>query len=281
MAERKIDLRLDEICTREDFLRTYPKQIYYAEKAAAFLDERGIFPLTYSNPQLVHLNTLGLYVYYSGSLLVAHPRAGARLARGRDHQHDLTAIWKRHLGLTFIDNDVALAFGQNGATYARLLSAMGFHTNDEPCSERPQRKARTGSQIPAYLRCIISTFDELGRDSRKNLRRYISDLVAVCFDTRASVRSNRGLRVDLLSQPTEELVIEEALQLVAAVNHLYPSVSLNPKDISVYSNQGKWQGYITLPFEKTLGFPQGSFSPVKVKVHVEPRFSFEHPTTKE
>ncbi len=281
MAERKVDLRLDEICTREDFLGTYPRQKYYAEKAAAFLDGHGIFPLTYTNPKLVYLNLLGLYVYYSGSLTVAGARANAYLAGGRDHQHDLTDVWREHLGLTFIDGGAALTFGENGATYTRLLSVMGFHTNDDPCSKDPRRKARTGSLLPPYLRRVISTFDHQIRDSKNKVGRYIHDLLSVYFDTKGSIIANRGLRLDLLSQPTQELVMEEGLQLVAAVNYLYPAVSLGPDDIHVHSNQGTWSGYIHFPFEKILGFPQRAFSPVKVKVHIEPRFSFEHPSIKD
>src|SRR3989344_585033 len=65
----KLDVRLEEIATREHFLATY-KDTPKAEKCAQILDNAQVFPLTASSPAMVYLNILGTYVYLSGNLSI-------------------------------------------------------------------------------------------------------------------------------------------------------------------------------------------------------------------
>ncbi len=285
MQARKRNILNEEICTREQFVESY-KRHGNGERAAAILDNKDIFPLTYSNPKCAHLNVLGLYVYLSGALTKAdRNRYDAMISGGRKHQRDITDLMESELGMTFRRSENDWEFAENGAPYARLLSLRGFNTS-HGTSENIERKAATGSQLPAYLTDIIEQYNALDARSKKLGRRLLKDLIGVCFDTKVYARHTSlrtaDVELELLTQPSRALIKWQARDIIGAINIAYPVVGVREDQIRVHKirsvNPSKYEGRISIPMKQALRFPTDSCSSaiVAIQLCVKPsKYSFE------
>ncbi len=275
-----------EICTRERFINSY-KSKKLGERIAGILDEHDIFPLTCKNPKLVFVNILGLTVYFSGSLTAdKRNRYDAMISGTRDQQRDLSTIMESELGLKMREYKKAtFDFGENGGAYARLLSFMGFFTS-RGADNDIHRKARMGSELPAYLTEIIDTYDKSSARIQGTCRKYIRDLIAICFDTKGRAVRRKGysaVEIELLTQPSQEHIETQARQIVKTINLLYPKVELNDgnilcQEIMSGNSKGKYEGHVHIPLEKAVFFPNyaNSAASIEVKINLRPsRYSFE------
>ncbi|MBU0615802.1 MAG: hypothetical protein KJ601_06950 [Nanoarchaeota archaeon] len=276
----KTDIRKKAIATGDSFASTY-NTVHWAEKGVAFMESRGIFPLTLSSPQMPAINRLGLYSYYSGAITVAGGDAEGHIIRGEKEYHLPREEWEDRLGFMVKEYQNKWSFSKNGAYYARLLHSAGWHTITEPGKDGKQRKASVGSRLPPYLCELIDNYDRLTKDSRTLAGKYLRDVISVWFDTKGRVVTERGVRVRLLSQPTEEDLREQAEQLVSVVNSLYPNVGLDKdRDINVAEikdpekkGENVFGGYVSFSLEKLLGFPANGATPVKFDIRIEPRWA--------
>ncbi len=283
--KRGINLLEDEICTRQQFIDSYQMK-GQAQSFAAMLDRHEIFPLTFRNPKLTFLNTLGLHVYFSGALTkYKGSQYDASICGGRKQQRDLSETVESELGMKLRRRRNDLEFGENGGTYARLLSLMGFFTS-KGSSDSIERKARIGSELPAYLSNLIEHFDELTLASKGTCRKFVRDLVSVCFDTKGYARNRNSrfqeLVIEMLTQPTPELVEKQGRQIVSALNIVYPKIGITQDQIHVselkYSSDKRYEGAIVIPLEQAILFPNyaNSMSPIEIVVNMRPcTYSFD------
>lgn len=118
----------------------------------------------------------------------------------------------------------------------------------------------------------------MNEDSRVLARRYLRGLLAVVLDTKSSIRKN-GLYLDLLVQPTRNLISKQSQQLLNAFNIIYPKVGVNEDNVDIHLMKGKaqirYQGYIRIPFEQLLRFRE-HLSPLNFEVHIDPIFSYQY-----
>jgi hypothetical protein len=276
----------NEICTREEFVASY-KSEKLGERVASVLDKYNIFPLTCKNPKLVFVNILGLAVYFSGALTAdKRNRYDAMISNTKAQQRDLSSLMEAELGLRMRERrESTFDFGENGGAYARLLSLMGFFTS-RGADDDIHRKARIGSELPKYLVEIIETYNVSSERVRGTCRKYIRDLVSVCFDAKGRAISRKdynAVEIELLTQPTEEHIEKQARQIVKAINSVYPKVGLDASNIFCQRiNSGKsrekYEGHIHIPLEKAIHFPNygNSAASIEVKVGLRPsRYSFE------
>jgi hypothetical protein len=285
--KRGIDFLGREICSRQLFLESYSDKAR-AEKLLVRLDRRGVFPLTYQNPKLAFLNVLGLYTYFSGALTQSKSTFDAMISGGREQQRDLSVIMASELGLTLRENRRSFEFGENGGTYARLLSLMGFFTSRGSRFEL-QRKASVGTGLPVYLTDVIEQFEKLTLKSKGVCKKFLRDLVSVCFDTKGYTRTrgtSQELLLELLTQPSAELVQRQGLQIIHAMQIVYPAVGIKDSQLSVREiksgeSRQKYEGSIHIPLEQAVLFPNNfnSAGSIEVSVRLRPsRYSFEHTT---
>jgi len=282
--KRGMDVLDREICSRERFLDSY-KNKSQAVKLLGKLERKDIFPLTYQNPKLAFLNVLGLHAYFSGTLTHSGPTYDAMISGGREQQRDLRAIMDAELGLKFRESNGSFEFGKNGGTYARLLSLMGFFASRGTRSDI-HRKARIGTELPTYLTDVIDNFGKLTLKSRGVCKKFLRDLVSVCFDTKgyARNRSSPELLLELLTQPSAELVEKQGLQIVRSMQIVYPHIGFNDSQISVREvksgeSRQKYEGNIHIPLEQAVLFPNNfnSSASIEIQVRLRPsRYSFEH-----
>jgi len=269
---RKKDIRLDEICTRDDFLAGYRRE-KVGEKALAVLEEHDIFPVNLANPMTELVTILGLYSYFSGSLLIS-PRGRASGEIGSKYAHRIPV---EKLGMTFNPRSGSVDFGQNGAFYVRLLAAMGFHVSD---GDPPRYKAITGSTFPAYLTRLVDEHEHLNRLSRTRANVYLKNLIAVWFDANAEVRGNTSVRVSILSQPKRKQIEAEAQFLADAMACVYPDVGITSDDCSINTEKhngilrGFYRGYFNFTIDHLLAFQSHKRPPMKYQAAITPHFGF-------
>jgi hypothetical protein len=276
----------NEICTRERFVDSY-KSKKLGERIASILDGHEIFPLTFKNPKFTFVNILGLTVYFSGALTAdKRNRYDAMISGTRTQQSDLSAIMESELGLKMREcRKSTFDFSENGGAYARLLSFMGFFTSRGTDNDL-HRKARMGSELPAYLAEMIATYDESSARIQGTCRKYIRDLIAVCFDTKGRTikrKDYNAVEIELLTQPSSEQIDAQARQIVKAINLLYPKVELS--DVNMFwqkinsgNSREKYEGHIHIPLEKAVFFPNAanSAASIEIKINLRPsRYSFE------
>ena len=285
--KRGVDILGREICTGERFLDSYSDKVR-ASKMLEKLEKHNVFPLTYQNPKLVYLNILGLYAYFSGTLTQSGPTFDAMISGGREQQRDLSEVMLSELGLTLRKHKGSFEFGENGGTYARLLSLMGFFTSRGSRLDL-QRKARVGTELPSYLADVIEQFEDLTLKSQGVCKKFLRDLVSVCFDTKGYTR-NRGaaqeLLLELLTQPSPELAGKQGRQIVRAMQIVYPLVGVKEDQISVREiksgdSRKKYEGSVHIPLEQAVLFPNNFNSAASIEIHVllrPSRYSFEHTT---
>lgn len=283
MEKTVVTILSNQICTREHFLSSFSK---FGHRAVAVLDSQGIFPLTLNNPKFAVLNVLGLHTYFSGTLTHDPGNSfGAAISRSRKHQGNLTERVRRELGLVLRkangrkdrkDGDY-LEFNRNGASYARLLSHMGFHTSGNGSS-----KADEGTQLPQYLTDLIERFPSFGVDARKSTRKYIRDFVSVVFDTKCTERYREGngsqLSLQLLTQPNTELVERQGKSVIDAMNIVYPEMEMRHDQLRISTSKGRYLGRIYIRQEQAMNFPQGgnSSGSIETIVRLRPsRYSFD------
>ena len=288
--KRGVDILGREICTKEDFIRSFRSQ-RKGEKTASLLDEHDIFPLTYGNPKLACLNTLGLYVYFSGALtLNGKNQFDASVAGGRPHQRDLSSLTESELGLKLQprekkmksgENSYCWYFGENAGPYARLLSFMDVHTSYGN-AECIQRKARTGSVLPHYLVYAIDRYENLSKESKDVCKSLLTDFVTVCIDTKGSVQKwgkHQALNLELLTQPSHNLVYQQGLQILGAISIAYPEIVIKGDELFVSriksgKSKGKYDGYIRILADQipnSLNMPS-----LEIRMHLTPAcYSFE------
>ncbi len=270
---KQIDIRNIKLSTPENFSALY-NYSWAAERGINFLNKCNIYPLNYQNENLPLLNLLGLYVYFSGSLhVINNGGAGGAINGGREPLHIPKEKIEKGLGLKLEPNVKGYVFGENGSYYARLLSNMGFYTNQGKYNEK-DTKARSGSKIPDYLTFLIENYSSLNKDSKSIGGRLLRDTINIWFDTKAAPTGERQLRAELLGQPTQEQLKNNATQLSDAINILYPRVNSNvDEDLQTWEDEGIWGGYLRFSLEQLLGFPKRSASPIRFSIIVEPRLS--------
>ncbi len=268
---QKVNAPLEEIASKTDFEATY-QRTYMAKKPLQFLEQQGIFPLTAKNPKLIYLNVLGLYAYLSGHLGNKNQNYNATISCNGLNipKSDL----EYQLGLKLVEKKKCLLFGKNGATYARLLYAMGFYTSSG--GKTRSTKAKTGSRLPPYLENFIINYNGLSRELKKLAKPLLRDLLSVWFDAKGDVPSNRVIRVDTLSQPTPEKAKEQARIFLSAVNHLYPSVDAPSCEIRTNENKllRSYISRVTFSIDQLLQFPSSGGSPVEIHARIKPNFAF-------
>lgn len=277
--ERFVEIRGREIATLDSVLRTYndPENNYHARNAADFLGEWMQFPLTYESREMTYLNTLGLYVYYSGSISVYQGKSTAGYI-SENGMVPPVEQWEENLGMNFMPLKRGVRnFGENGAKIIRLLHAMGFHSSSYQ-GTRHDRYTRkdAGSQLPPYLIFLIDNHDKMNRDSRQISKRYLRDVISVWFHTKEDRKVSESYRVYLLSRATEEEIDAEADTMLKVMSIVYPRVEMDLKR-DFYKKQAKpdlWVGSINFPIGRLVQFPRG-VSPVKIDVQARPVFSFE------
>ena len=277
----KLDVRLEEIATREHFLATY-KDTPKAEKCAQILDNAQVFPLTASSPAMVYLNILGTYVYLSGNLSINTKRDtrdtfqySAGIARNGLNV-PIEEI-EEGLGLKLNPAKHVLYLGENGAPYARVLSVMGFHTAGGECDD-VETKASTGSELPPYIKRFVSEYKKMNEESKSRVGRLLRDFIAVWFDSKGKVVKG-GLRLNLLGQPNEEKMRTEAAYYVGAINIVYPEVGLSMDQLvaSPYKNKKSPReitaGYVNVSNEQLLKMVPHRTAPIELAVNVRPQYS--------
>lgn len=285
------------ICTRQEFVDTYGK-LGVGEKRAAVLDEYGIFPVSYRNPILSRLNVLGLYVYFSGSLRTyAGNKYTGTISKGRTQQHDIDSIIESELGLKLrkripkkekktdnLEKRYDIDFGTNGGSYARLLSLMGFFTSNGVRSNIA-RKSRHGSELPKYLTDLIENYDKLAPWKKEKYKRLLRDMIAVCFETKTYVKQRQNrfeyVELELLTQPSLELVEKQGRQIIRAFNIVYPKVELKEEQMrwrKVKSHKKQFVGHIEVTLEQAIMLQSDPVHAVSIglQARVLPsRYSFE------
>ena len=274
----KKDIRLEEICTREDLLEGYQRECA-GEKAIAALDEHNIFPVTLANPQTEVVTALGLYTHFAGSLLITS--TGKAMGEiGDTYVPKFQDRWKETLGLTFQKSQGNYRFSQNGSFFVRLLAAMGFHFSD---ADPPlSKKALTGSRLPEYLTRLVYQHEHLGRASQSRANVYLKDMIAVWFHTRGQVTGNTSIRARILSQPTKEKIDAEAQFFVDAMNCVYPGVGLTMNDCDRRASrrdgefQGYYSGHFTFTIDHLLRLPRHTRSPMTYQAVITPKLGFEY-----
>src|SRR3989344_7844235 len=256
---------LEQLVSRNDVMTTWRSESA-AEKGIVVLDQHGIFPLTYSNPQMSYVNLLGLYVYLSGTLNIRESSSYTTvITRKKKQFHGLDDVFKEKLGLTLnTRSDGSMYLSDNGASYARLLHTLGFHINHGSENGKVQRKALHGTTLPPYLVDIVNNYDAFSKTIQRGVRRFVSDFVSVWFDTKTFINPYLSGRINLMGQPTEELFQEQAELFARAIKIVYPEVEIDPQaDLIKYEIRGKMSGYFVLTTDRILQFPRHEYSPVR------------------
>jgi hypothetical protein len=271
-----------EIVRKDDFIYSYDSEIK-AGQALRVLDDHQVFPLTYMNPKLIVLNILGLNTYFTGSLKKAGKTYAASIT-GRHAGKDIEALADSSLGLKLDRRaDVrtehsqdSLYFSTNGAYYARLLSLMGWPSENG-------RKASNGTELPMYLTRIIDMYDELGIPTQRYVKKFVSDLVRIWLVCKSRTSTKcPSITSHFMSQPSEEQVILQGKQLVKATNIVYPQVQLSADDINTEYDprEGNWSGNVYFTIEKIIQFPRRSPFSVRTSINEDVMLSTDHPTTR-
>ena len=155
---------------------------------------------------------------------------------------------------------------------------MGFHTSLSEPGEISS-KARDGSALPPYLETCIRNYQRLASFERSLAGSLIRDFISVWFDTKKTIDREHAIRVSLLSQPTEQQVVDQGNLFTLAVNNMYPEVNLK-FDEKAYQQTGAntvtYWGYVNLAMDQLIKFPQSGSSPVEISVGVNPKFSFRN-----
>ena len=260
------------IATSERFLETYSDSTK-ANQGLEILSERTLLPITITSPIMRPLNVLGLYNYYSGSLMHQDGKFQGSISIGKSRPNHVPLIeLTRLLGIEFTKNNNTHVFGENGRIYSRLLQVIGFHATDEI-----SRKAQSGSRLPEYLENIIENYKNYNKEMQKYTHPLLRDLINVWIDTKYTSPSPRSLRVYLICQPFESSLVLTAMQICTAMSYVYPNVNLSLEQFHFSAKKNTYAGYFDFTKDQLENSRNYISFPVKLKVEVTPSFSFHNP----
>jgi len=271
--------RNTKVCTIDDVMETFKlttgRSRSRATKAANFLEEEKIFPLTYGNPKLAPLNVLGLLVYLTGNLRNTEQSYRAAISCKGNHARSVFPSLEDALNISLppVENDSHI-IGRNGSLYGRLLFATGYPVSSGTSAER-ETKAKIGTKLPPYLANIISGWNDLTMENREVCAKYIRDFLSTLMDARSGY-NKRSFRVSTLCQPNETLVEEQLGQIKQTFKCLYGNI-IDPDSwaCSVVSSCRPLAGKITIPSEDVYKLATKTHLPIKVEIcQTAPKYSF-------
>ncbi len=295
MVNEHLRIRAQPLVTRQQYLDLFAHPAM-AEESARVLDEHEVFDkrqaLWYDSKHMPLISLLGLYTHFSGTLFSAGTLDDGTPTKFQATLGDriippvLLEAWTSCLGFQFCTQEKSYRFKEHGAPYARLLYLLGFSTSLESARNgKFNSKAERGAAFPSFLTRCESSYNQLGTSDKRMVRKYLRDLIQVCFQTTASFSQGESeCALSLAAQRTPKLVRKNASFLFNAMRILYPALKTSLEDHFAMDKEHclklrstYYTGRIAFSAEDIakISTPE-NFFPIKQRLFLEPKFSLEY-----
>ena len=240
------------LVTIDDFVNTYRDQKDDGERGGvAFLEPKGVLPLTYHNAHLPDLNILAAWLHWSGSIW----RNEGRIHAQPEQKGNIKQA-AENLDLKLRDKSpTELAF-ENGTWYARVLESMGIH-NSQGSLKAQDTKAKHNIQVLPYIRFLaehFSNYHVMHGEDRKIATKLLVDHCKILLLARFRKYRNQHYLDLPANAESEDIARRLAQQVIGMFNAVYPKMGLHPGLISHYyhKERGNHHPRIDLPEENLL-----------------------------
>lgn len=293
MKHGEISLVGRPVLRRKDFIGSYEFE-KMAERGVHVLDSNGLFSrrdrqgewaLTYDSPQLIPFTLLGLYSHFRGCLISqktcvsGSPKSFSVGINFNGGISDWRDYLKDELNVE-LGSDCTP--GKNACIYARALYLSGFSTGLEHDEHHRRSKATREALLPDYLTFPVKNYQKLSGLSRKFANTLIRLTIDSFCDTRIASEDPGIIRYTLISQPTEEMTVEGGMQIISAMNALYPELELsrrvNVTDIDRDENGNGFRGRLSLfghQLKRIREGKQRNYFPVRLQPRNHPYFKIK------